>query len=309
MHTDSIHLWQHEHLFGQNQIKTGERRTLWVITLTAVMMIVEISAGMMFGSMALLADGLHMGSHMTALGITAFAYLYARRHAHDRRFAFGTGKVNALAGFSSAILLGIIAIIMAWESANRILSPVEIIFNEAIVVAVIGLFVNMFSLLILGEWHREKDRALTPHSPDHSDQNLRAAYLHVLADALTSFLAIFALLAAKFLGFVWMDPLMGIIGAILVSRWSWSLLKDTSIVLLDKQDSPGLETAIREAIEEKDGNRVADLHVWSIGPNIYTVAISIVTDEPKPPEHYKTLLPHNFGFVHTTVEIHKCIHY
>jgi cation diffusion facilitator family transporter len=264
---------------------------------------------MMFGSMALLADGLHMGSHMTALGITAFAYLYARRHAHDRRFAFGTGKVNALAGFSSAILLGIIAIIMAWESANRILSPVEIIFNEAIVVAVIGLFVNMFSLLILGEWHREKDRALTPHSPDHSDQNLRAAYLHVLADALTSFLAIFALLAAKFLGFVWMDPLMGIIGAILVSRWSWSLLKDTSIVLLDKQDSPGLETAIREAIEEKDGNRVADLHVWSIGPNIYTVAISIVTDEPKPPEHYKTLLPHNFGFVHTTVEIHKCIHY
>lgn len=271
MHTHSLHLWQHEHLFGQDQIKTGEHRTLLVIALTATMMIVEIGAGITFGSMALLADGLHMGSHTTALAITAFAYLYARRHAHDRRFGFGTGKVNALAGFSSAILLAVFALMMAWESANRLFNPVEIVFNQAILVAIIGLLVNALSLLILGERHDKKDRDHTQHSPGHSDHNLRAAYLHVLADALTSLLAIFALLAGKFFGLVWVDPLTGIIGAFLVSRWSWGLLKDTADILLDKQALSGVEKAIKEAIERKEGNRIADLHVWSIGPNIYMI--------------------------------------
>jgi cation diffusion facilitator family transporter len=224
MHTHSLHLWQHEHIFGQDQIKTGERRTLLAIAMTV--RVVEISAGIAFGSMVLLAYGLYMGSHTAALGITAFAYLYARRHAHNRRFSFGTGKVNALAGFSSAILLAVFALMMAWESVNRFFNPVEVIFNQAIVVAILGLIVNVLSVLILGERHDGKDRYHTSHLPGHSDHNLRAAYLHVLADALTPFLAIFALSAGKFFGFVWMGPLMGIIGAILVSRWSWGLLKD-----------------------------------------------------------------------------------
>lgn len=308
MHTHSLHLWQHEHIFGQDQIKTGERRTLLVIAITAAMMVVEIGAGIAFGSMALLADGLHMASHATALGITAFAYLYVRRHAHDRRFSFGTGKINALAGFSSAILLAVFALIMAWESMNRFLNPVEIIFNSAIGVAVVGLAVNVLSIWILGERHDEEEWHCSPYSPDRSDHNLRAAYLHVLADALTSLLAIFALSAGKFLGLVWMDPLMGVVGAILVSRWSWGLLKDTSSVLLDKQALPQLEKSIKEAIEQKDGNRIADLHVSPIGPNIYAAAISIVTDKPKLPEHYKSLLPSNIGLVHATVEVHKCEH-
>ncbi|MBI2987443.1 MAG: CDF family Co(II)/Ni(II) efflux transporter DmeF [Deltaproteobacteria bacterium] len=308
MHTHSLHLWQHEHIFGQDQVKTGERRTLLVIAITTAMMVVEIGAGIAFGSMALLADGLHMASHATALGITAFAYLYVRRRAHDRRFSFGTGKINALAGFSSAILLAVFALIMALESINRFLNPVEIIFNSAIGVAVVGLAVNVLSIWILGERHDEEEWHCSPYSPDRSDHNLRAAYLHVLADALTSLLAIFALSAGKFLGLVWMDPLMGVVGAILVSRWSWGLLKDTSSVLLDKQALPQLEKSIKEAIEQKDGNRIADLHLWSIGLDVYVAAISIVTDQPKPPEHYRSLLPDNIGLVHATVEVHKCEH-
>jgi len=160
----------------------------------------------------------------------------------------------------------------------------------------------------LGEPHDEEEWHCSPYSPDRSDHNLRAAYLHVLADALTSLLAIFALSAGKFLGLVWMDPLMGVVGAILVSRWSWGLLKDTSSVLLDKQALPQLEKSIKEAIEQKDGNRIADLHLWSIGPGVYVAAISIVTDQPKPPEYYRSLLPDNIGLVHATVEVHRCEH-
>lgn len=307
MHNDSLHLWEHDHIFGQDLMKSGERRTLIVISITATMMAVEIGAGLAFGSMALLADGLHMGSHAVALGITAFAYYYARKHAYDRRFSYGTGKVNALAGFSSAILLAVFALAMVWESINRFFNPVEIIFNQAIAVAVIGLIVNAVSVLILGHNDpHEKDRHYSQHSPNHSDHNLRAAYLHVLADALTSLLAIFALSAGKFFGFVWMDPLMGIAGAVLVSRWSWGLLKDTSKILLDMQASPVLQKAVKEAIEQKDGNRIADLHVWSIGPDIFSAAISIVTDNPKPPDHYKNLLPDEIGLVHSTVEVNQC---
>lgn len=314
MHTDSLHTWQHDHVFGQDQIKTGERRTLVVIAITATMMVVEISAGIVFGSMALLADGLHMGSHAAALGITAFAYFYARRHAADRSFSFGSGKVSALAGFSSAILLAVFAFIMAWESIDRFFNPVEIIFNQAIVVAVIGLVVNLASVLILGGHHHHDDHHHGDHTHheghthSHSDHNLRAAYLHVLADTLTSLFAIFALLAGKYYGLVWMDPLMGIVGAILISKWSVGLLKDTSDTLLDKQASVEVQATVQEAIETEDDNRVADLHVWSIGPDIYAAAISIVTDEPLSVEHYKQLLPDDVGLVHTTIEVHQCKH-
>jgi len=305
MHNHSLHLWQHDHIFGQDKIRSGERRTVIVILITAVMMIIEIAAGITFGSMALLADGLHMGSHTMALGVTAFAYLYARKHANDIRFSFGTGKVNALAGFSSAVLLAVFALVMAWESINRFFNPVEIIFNQAIAVAVIGLIVNAVSVLILGKEDHDENHH---HRHNHSDHNLRAAYLHVLADALTSVLAIFALSAGKFFGFVWMDPLMGIVGAILVSRWSWGLLKDTTSTLLDKQAPMELQKSIKEAIEQKDGNRIADLHLWSIGPDMYATALSIVTDKPKPAEHYKELLPNEIGLVHSTIEVCRCNH-
>lgn len=305
MHNHSLHLWQHDHVFGQDQIKTGERRTLLVIAITVTMMVIEIGAGILYGSMALLADGLHMGSHAAALGITAFAYWYARKHANDSTFIFGTGKVNALAGFSSAILLVFFALVMAWESINRFFNPVEIIFNQAIAVAVIGLIVNAVSVFILGESKHEEDEHQHVHA--HHDHNLRSAYLHVLADALTSLLAIFALSAGKFFGFVWMDPLMGIVGAILVSKWSWGLLKDTSRTLLDKEISKEIHDKIKEAIEQKDGNKVADLHLWSIGPGIYSAAISVVTENPKSPDYYKELLP-DVGIVHTTLEVHKCEH-
>jgi cation diffusion facilitator family transporter len=293
---------------SQDQIQTGERRTLLVIAITATMMVVEICAGVVSGSMALLADGLHMGSHTMALGITAFAYLYARRHARDRSFSCGTGKVNALAGFSSAIILAIFAVVMAWESINRFFHPVGILFNSAIGVAVVGLAVNLLSIWILGEQHDEEESHRSPHMHDHADHNLRSAYLHVLADALTSVLAISALLAGKFLGLLWMDALMGVVGAVLVCRWSWGLLKDTSNILLDKQVSPQLEDAVKQAIEQKDGNRIADLHLWAIGPNKRMATISLVTHKPEPPAYYKSLLPDGIGLVHTTVEVHECKH-
>ena len=307
MHHLSVSKWQHSHIFGQDLTKAGERRTLIVISITALMMVIEIISGVIFGSMALLADGLHMASHTAALSITAFAYYYARKHSKDEKFSFGTGKVNSLAGFSSAILLVVFALIMTLESVNRFMNPVEIIFNQAIIVAVLGLLVNAVSYLILSGRHRtDHSDSGNVHGHKHSDHNLRAASLHVLADALTSIFAIVALLTAKYYGLVWMDPLMGIIGAILVARWSIGLLDDTSGILLDKQVSFELQQTIKNNIENYDGNKVVDLHIWAIGPNIYNAIISIVTDSPKQPDHYRKLLPNNLGIVHTTIEIQKC---
>ena len=313
MHTRTTHQWQHEHVFGQDEVRTGERRTLWVIVITATMMVVEITTGLAYGSMALLADGLHMGSHTAALGITTIAYIYTRRCATDSRFCFGTGKVNAFAGYTSAVLLALFALLMAWESITRLYNPVDIAFNQAIVVAILGLVVNGASMLMLGDDHHNHDHGLphsNPHHHDHThaDHNLQAAYLHVLADALTSLLAIFALLAGKFLGLNWMDPAMGIVGAILVARWSLGLIRDTSGVLLDHQAPGAILKQTRNAIEGVDDNRVADLHIWSIGPGIYSATIAVVSDMPKPPEHYKILIPKELGIVHTIVEVHHCQH-
>jgi cation diffusion facilitator family transporter len=309
MHTKSTHQWQHEHIFGQDKVRPGERRTLWVILITATMMVVEITAGLVYGSMALLADGLHMGSHTAALGITTIAYVYTRRCAADSRFCFGTGKVNAFAGYTSAVLLALFALLMAWESVSRLINPVEIAFNQAIVVAVLGLLVNGASMIMLGGHHHNHGHD-HPH-PDphhhnhaHADHNLRAAYLHVLADALTSLLAIFALLAGKFLGLNWMDPAMGIVGAILVARWSLRLIRDTSGILLDHQAPGVMLEQTRAAIESVDDNRIADLHIWSIGPGIYSATIAVVSAVPRPPEHYKSLIPRDLGIVHTIVEVH-----
>lgn len=306
MHTKTTQQWQHDHIFGQDKVRPGERRTLWVILITATMMVVEITTGLAYGSMALLADGLHMASHTAALGITTIAYVYTRRCAADSRFCFGTGKVNAFAGYTSAVLLALFALLMAWESVTRLFNPVEIAFNQAIVVAVLGLFVNGASMIMLGGHHHHDHDHDHQHNHAHADHNLRAAYLHVLADALTSLLAIFALLAGKFLGLNWMDPAMGIVGAILVARWSLGLIRDTSGILLDHQAPSFILEQTRVAIEGIDGNRISDLHIWSIGPGIYSATLAVVSDAPKPPEYYKSLIPKDLGIVHTIVEVHHC---
>lgn len=308
----------HDHVFGQDAVRAGERRTVVVVALTAAMMAVEIAAGAVYGSMALLADGLHMASHAAALAIAAFAYRYARSHAADCRYSFGTGKVNALAGFSSGIILLGFALFMGWESVLRFVRPVRIDFDQAILVAVAGLAVNAASVFILGGYHeRGEDRGagnggygahdahggVSNESRAH-DHNLRAAYLHVLADAVTSVLAIIALLAGKFAGLAWMDPLMGLAGAALVTRWSAGLLRQTGGVLLDVQAPASLEEAARLALEREPGTRVTDLHLWCIGPGNFAAEIVLVSREPKSPEHYRSLLPPELGLVHATVEVH-----
>jgi len=312
MHSDHLHLWQHSHTFGQDLKRPGELRTFIVIAITGTMMVVEIVAGILFGSMALLADGLHMGSHATALSINAFAYIYARRHAHNTDFSFGTGKVNALGGFSGAVLLAVFALLMAWESVDRLLHPMDIVFNQAILVAVLGLVVNGVSVFILGVDEHHHDNEDHPHVDDHHhhthhhDHNLRSAYLHVLADALTSILAIVALLAGKYFGSIWMDPAMGIVGAILVARWSLGLLRTTSSVLLDKQGPESIRQRIKDSIEQDDDSKVADLHLWSIGPNIYSAVIAVVAHDPATPNQYKERIPTKLGLAHVTIEVHDC---
>lgn len=290
----------HEHHFEQHLPKPGEVRTRWVVALTALTMIVEVAAGIAFGSMALLADGLHMASHAAALGLSALAYAFARRHAHDRSFSFGTGKVNSLAGFASAIVLAIFAVMMALESVGRFLEPVPIAYDEAIIVAVLGLVVNGLSVLILGGGgHRHGDGA-HHHHHDH-DHTLRAAHLHVLADALTSLLAIVALLAAKYAGAVWMDPAMGIVGGALVARWSWGLMVQTSRVLVDRQAPEAILEHLRGAVETR-GARIVDLHVWEIGPGYRAAIVSLESEHALSPAEVEAWIPSELGIAHLTVE-------
>ena len=293
--------WQCDRVFGQDQVKPGERRTLLVLIITFITMVVEVAAGVWFGSMALLADGLHMGSHAVAMGVSVFAYMYARRHAGDYRFSFGTGKVNSLAAFASAVLLGAFALIMAVESIMRFIHPVTIDFNKALIVAVLGLAVNGASVLLLGDGHHDHD-----HEHDHHhqhDHNLRAAYLHVLADALTSVLAIFALLAGKFLGAAWMDPFMGVVGALLVTRWALTLSWESSQILLDKQLPEQHLTELRSAIESHGKDRISDLHLWRIGPGIHAAEFVVVSNDPKSPDEYRSRIPDEMSIVHASIEV------
>jgi cation diffusion facilitator family transporter len=268
------------------------------------MMVIEIVAGLLFGSMALLADGWHMGTHAGALGIAVFAYRYARRNAVNPDYSFGTGKVGVLGGFSSAVVLLIIALFMGFESFRRILSPVPIQFDAAIGVAILGLLVNIVSALILqsGDQHSHEGEF---DMRNHHDHNLKAAYFHVLADALTSLLAIVALTAGKFLGWVWMDPVMGIVGALVIAKWSYGLLRDTSTILLDRVANRETVAAIKSAIETDADNRVADIHVWAVGSQQMSVIVSIVTHFPRHPQHYKALLTDIKHLAHITVEIHQ----
>lgn len=311
MHTNSVAEWLHDHTFGQDMKRPGERRTWGVVVITAATMVVEIVAGFAFGSMALLADGLHMASHASALTISAFAYYYTRRHASDTRFNFGTGKINSLAAFASATMLALFALVMVWESVERFISPLPIEFNSAIIVAIAGFAVNGVSLLILGggeaggHHHHHEHGEHHDHS-HHHDHNLWSARLHVLADAVTSVLAIFALIAAKYVGLHWLDPLMGVVGAMLVIRWSWGLLRASSAVLVDVQAPLDVRQAIQESIESHGDNRVYDLHVWSVGPGIYAAEIGVVASQPFTTEEYAEFLPKHLGLVHVMVETRTC---
>jgi cation diffusion facilitator family transporter len=309
---DDLSDWRHDHSFGQEVRRSGEGRTLLVIAITAAMMVAEIVAGLAFASMALLADGLHMASHTAALGIAAFAYIYARRHADDPRYTFGTGKVNALGGFTGAVLLAAFAVIMAAGSIDRLIHPVTIAFDYAIAVAVAGLMVNGVCAVILSggqDTHGHAgagEHARDHHAHDHAhdDHNLRSAYLHVLADALTSVLAIVALLGAKYLGATWMDPAMGIVGAVLVARWSIGLMRASSAVLLDRRGPRGVRETIVASIEADGDSRVADLHLWSIGPGVYAAEVSVVAHAPRAVDEYKRRFPRGLGVEHLTVEVH-----
>lgn len=329
---DDLAAWRHGHTFDTDRPAKGEVRTRWVVAITLVMMVAEVVGGIAFGSMALLADGWHMGTHAAALGVALFAYVYARTHATDPRYSFGTGKVGALGGFASAVGLAVVALLVLTESVSRLARPVGIRFDEAIAVACVGLAVNLLSAWLLrGEEHAhgahahgthahehehedehehasheraQAEHAHAGHEPQHRDHNLRAAYLHVLADALTSVLAIFALLTGKSLGWTWMDPAMGIVGALVIARWSVGLLRDTSAVLLDAEVGEARREAIRAAVEETPADRVADLHVWRVGPRHLAAIVSIVSPAPRAPAEYAARLRRFEELAHVTIEVH-----
>ncbi|GBC61051.1 cation transporter [Desulfonema ishimotonii] len=312
MHIYNLEQWQHDHQFHQIS-KENERNTWKVIWLTVFMMIIEIGAGTIFGSMALLADGWHMGTHAMALGITAFTYIYARRHADDPRYTFGTGKLGVLGGFTSAVVLGVIALMIGAESLGRLISPTEIRFNEAIGVAVVGLVVNLLSAFLLqGHHHHHSHDCGHAHEEDHhhhhheEDHNLKAAYFHVLADALTSVLAIVALMAGKYFGWVWLDPAMGIVGSLVIAKWAHGLIRETGAILLDRDVDMKMVKTICDTVEADSDNRITDFHIWKIGSDKLAAIISVVTHYPKPPEHYKSLLKSFEALVHVTVEVIPC---
>ncbi len=304
-HDDGLIDGGHEHVFLGEGHERNERRTWFVIALTATMMVAEITAGTMFGSMALIADGWHMATHAAAMLIAGLAYLYARRHARNPRFTFGTGKLGELGAFASAIVLMLVALVIAWESLQRLAAPVPIDIPVAIAVAGLGLVVNLLSAWLLrgaphdhGHGHDHHD-----HGSHGGDNNLRAAYLHVLADALVTILAIAALLGALSFGWMWLDPVMGLVGALVIARWSWGLIRDAGGVLLDYVP-PGedLPDEIRQALET-DADRITDLHVWQLGPGHHGAIVSLASASPQAPSHYRAKLAHIHDLSHLTVEV------
>lgn len=313
--------WMHDHVFLGAQHARNERRTWFVVALTLAMMAGEIAAGSLFGSMALLADGWHMGTHAAALGIAGLAYLFARRYARNPSFTFGTGKFGELAAFSSAIILLIIAVQVAYESAVRLFSPIAIAYEEAIAVAVLGLVVNLVSAWLLRDSHEHhhhghghhhshdhghdrSDPHHSHHGHHHHDNNLRAAYMHVLADAATSVLAIGALLVGMYSGWTWADPLVGLVGSFVIASWAYGLIRDAGAVLLDASADKRLEATIRARLEAS-GDRVTDLHLWQVGPGHRAVVVSLLSDAPLPPASYKQRLRDLNTLSHVTVEVEQ----
>ena len=314
----------HTHVFLGAGHDRNERRTWAVIVLCTLMMVAEIVGGLLFGSIALVADGLHMSTHASALLLAALAYRYARRHADDPRFSFGTGKLGDLAGFSSAIVLAMIAILIGYEAVSRLFAPVPIRFNEAIPIAALGLIVNVASALLLGgghdhghrhdhghahaghgHAHHDDDHARHhAHHTAHRDNNMRAAIIHVLADAVVSVLVIVGLVLARSFGWLFMDPVAGIAGALVIASWSYGLIRDTGAILLDMNPDRGMAERLRAAIE-RDGDRLSDLHLWRLGPGHLGAILSVVTAEPRDAAHYRRLVGHFESLSHVTVEVHR----
>jgi cation diffusion facilitator family transporter len=315
MHTEDLSNWMHDHVFHVSS-DAAERSTRIVMWITVVMMVVEIAAGWWYNSMALLADGWHMSSHAVAIGLSAVAYATARRYATDARFAFGTWKIEILAGFASAIFLVGVAVMMVVGSVERILSPQPIQYQEAIVVAVLGLVVNLVCALILGKAHHHDHGSGDAHNHDHQhdhghhhhDLNLKSAYLHVIADAATSVLAIVALIGGWIYGWSWLDPAMGIVGGILVTVWAKGLIVDTGKVLLDREMDHPVVDEIREVVETRADageTRITDLHVWRVGKQVYSCALTVVThDATLTPDGIRKRLAVHEEIVHSTIEIH-----
>jgi cation diffusion facilitator family transporter len=303
--TPSAERFSHDHQFLGASHDENARRTLWVVALTFVMMIGEIAAGYLTGSMALLADGFHMATHAGALGIAAAAYGFARRNANNRRYSFGTGKVGDLAGFASAMVLGLVSLGIAGESIFRLFEPTTVAFGEATVIAIVGLGVNVLSAFLLMGHHGHDQGHQHDHGHDHHhhhDNNLRSAYVHVLADALTSVLAIAALLAGRYLGWVWLDPAMGIVGSIVIAKWAYNLMRDSAAVLLDTTDEP-VAAEIRELLEISDDVRISDLHVWQVGPQARAAIVSVVAAAGVTAEAIRERLAPVHELSHLTIEL------
>lgn len=311
MHRTDHSRFRHSHDFALDS-SVAERRTRIVIAITATMMVIEIAVGVASNSMALLADGWHMGTHVTAFLITALAYYFSRRHAANPLHSFGTAKIGVLGGFASAVVLAVIALLMAGESVHRFFAPLSIHFNEAIGIAVLGLFVNLTCALVLTHDHEHgHSHAHSGHDHHqdrhHHDLNLRAAYLHVLADAFTSLTAITALVAGKFFAWTWLDPAVGILGSGVVMSWAYSLIRDTSGILLDRTPAHSdLPDEIRKAVESDGDSMVTDLHVWQVGVGKFAAIVSIVAHEPKTSDQYRDLLREHEELVHVTIETQHC---
>jgi cation diffusion facilitator family transporter len=310
----------HSHVFLGEGHERNERRTWTVIALCGLMMVAEIVGGLLFGSIALVADGLHMSTHASALLLAALAYRFARRHVDDDRFSFGTGKFGDLAGFTSAIVLAMIALLIGYEALTRFIWPVPISFNETIPIAALGLIVNVVSALLLsgghehlhghdhhGSHHRDHAQADEhdhPHHAAHRDNNLRAAVVHVLADAAVSILVIVGLTLGRLFGWVWMDPAVGLLGAIVIATWAYTLIRDTGAILLDMTPDRGMAERMR-AVIETDGDRLTDLHLWRLGPGHLGVIVSVATRRERGPDYYQALLGRFRALSHVTVEVQR----
>ena len=315
MHAKDISPYQHSHIFSLTEGK-AERRTFWVVILTLSMMFIEISAGWFYHSMALLADGWHMSTHALALTISLLAFIFARRHASDRSYTFGTWKLEVLGGFTSGIILGFVGLLMGYVSIVRLFQPLEIRYDEAIFIAIIGLAVNLLSMLLLNAKNKkhhhhhhdghDHDTHSHGHHHEHENLNLKAAYIHVLADAMTSVFAIVALLGGKLMGWNCLDPIMGLAGAFLVIRWTYFLLKETGVILLDKEVGKSVSEKIQEIIESDSDTRISDLHIWKVGMNKYACIVSLVAIKPRNLKYYREILSVHPEIVHLTVEVSEC---
>jgi cation diffusion facilitator family transporter len=311
MHSHSIEDFRHSHVFLGEAHDRNERKTWAVIAICAAMMAAEIVGGLWSGSVALIADGLHMSTHAGALLIAALAYTYSRHYVNDSRLTFGTGKFGDLAAFTSAIALAMIALLIGCESVDRLINPVPIAFNQAIPIAVVGLGVNLLSAFLLRDDHHGHDHHRThdhehAHSHVHRDHNLRAAFVHVMADAAVSVLVIVGLIAGREFGWIWMDPVMGLVATVVILSWSWTLIRSAGAILLDVCPDPSLARMIATRLEQ-GSDRVSDLHLWRLGPGHLGAVISLVTHNPQAPERYKRRLSGLGGLSHVTIEVVPCL--